>query len=82
MPSHHFVDSETYRYLPRDELRAWAQDAGVLDPDRQVATYCGRGLGATMTAFGLVLAGRDDVAVYDGSLQEWTADPQRPVETG
>jgi len=82
MPSHSFVDSETHRYLSRDEVRALAEDAGALDPDLTVATYCGRGLGATMTAFGLALAGRDDVAVYDGSLQEWTADPERPVETG
>lgn len=82
MPSHDFVDPDTRRYLPPEELRALAQDAGALDSDRQVATYCGRGLGATMTAFGLTLAGRDDVAVYDGSLQEWTADPERPVEKG
>jgi thiosulfate/3-mercaptopyruvate sulfurtransferase len=41
--------------------------------------YCGGGISATLLALGLVRAGRDDVKIYDGSLEEWTADPARPV---
>jgi len=29
----------------------------------------------------LTIAGHDNVAVYDGSLTEWTADPNMPMET-
>jgi thiosulfate/3-mercaptopyruvate sulfurtransferase len=28
----------------------------------------------------LTLVGRDQVAIYDGSLEEWTADPALPLE--
>jgi len=26
------------------------------------------------------VAGREDVAIYDGSLEEWSADPSLPLE--
>ncbi len=55
---------------------------GALDDDRQVITYCGGGIAATYSAFSLARLGRDDVAVYDGSMTEWAADPDLPLETG
>jgi thiosulfate/3-mercaptopyruvate sulfurtransferase len=81
VPTQTLVDRETSRYLPPDRLRERFADAGVIDADR-IVTYCGAGIAATMDAFGLALAGREDVAVYDGSLGEWTADADRQVETG
>ena len=39
-------------------------------------------VGDSVQQSGLALAGRKDVALYDGSMQEWTHDPKRPVETG
>jgi thiosulfate/3-mercaptopyruvate sulfurtransferase len=27
------------------------------------------------------ILGRDEVALYDGSMTEWTQDPERPVAT-
>ena len=47
-----------------------------------MTTYCSHGFAATVVAFALSLLGQDDVAVYDGSLAEWAADPARPLETG
>lgn len=32
-------------------------------------------------ALALVMLGCDNVALYDGSLAEWTADPALPMET-
>ncbi|MGY1823290.1 sulfurtransferase [Geodermatophilus sp. SYSU D00079] len=55
---------------------------GALDRDKQVITYCGGGIAATYSAFNLARLGRDDVAVYDGSMTEWAANPELPLETG
>jgi thiosulfate/3-mercaptopyruvate sulfurtransferase len=50
-------------------------------PGRKV-TYCGGGIAATGDALALRLIGETDVAIYDGSLREWTSDPSLPVEVG
>jgi thiosulfate/3-mercaptopyruvate sulfurtransferase len=50
-------------------------------PGRKV-TYCGAGIADTSDALALTLLGESDVAVYDGSLQEWTNDPELPMEVG
>lgn len=65
-----------------EEVRTDFEEAGALAPDRQAITYCGGGIAATLEAFQLARLGRDDVAVYDGSLSEWAADPSLPMETG
>ena len=52
------------------------------DPKRRIITYCGGGIAATLTAFALTRLGHEKVAVYDGSLSEWSADPSAPMETG
>lgn len=44
--------------------------------------YCGGGISAAATAFALALLGRHDVTLYDGSLQQWSADPALPMTTG
>ena len=75
------VDPVTKTYLPEAELRERFAQAGALEAER-VITYCGAGIAASSDAFALVLLGVPDVAVYDGSLAEWTADPALPMETG
>ncbi|MGJ3561308.1 rhodanese-like domain-containing protein [Streptomyces sp. INA 01156] len=52
-----------------------------MDESKKVITYCGSGIAATGLAFQLALLGRPDVAIYDGSLTEWAADPALPLET-
>jgi thiosulfate/3-mercaptopyruvate sulfurtransferase len=73
------VDPVTKEYKPLEELRAMFAAAGALDGARAI-TYCGGGIAATSDAFVLALLGVGDVAVYDGSLAEWTADPELPME--
>ncbi|WP_435747579.1 sulfurtransferase [Nocardioides sp. SYSU DS0663] len=68
------------RLRPLEELRELFESAGALDPGRRPVTYCGGGIAATAAAFALVRLGREDVAVYDGSMNAWTADPSRPLE--
>jgi thiosulfate/3-mercaptopyruvate sulfurtransferase len=75
------LDPETNRFLPEEELRRRFEAAGVLG-ERPIVTYCGGAIAASFDALALALIGRDDVAVYDGSLVEWAEDPERPLETG
>ncbi len=67
-------------FLPAAQLRAALDAVGALAAPR-VLCYCGGGIAATLDAMALTLAGHANVAVYDGSLQEWAADPALPMDT-
>ena len=69
---------ESGRYRPDDEL------AAVFTGDRTARsiTYCGGGVAASSNAFVMTRLGFTDVAVYMGSLAEWTADPANPLVVG
>ncbi|QTX04053.1 sulfurtransferase [Agromyces archimandritae] len=67
------IDRQTGLHRPAAEL------AELRPADERVVVYCGSGIAAAGTAFALELAGHRGVAVYDGSLNEWLADPARPV---
>jgi|SoiMethySBSTD1v2_1073268.scaffolds.fasta_scaffold00882_9 thiosulfate/3-mercaptopyruvate sulfurtransferase len=64
-----------------DDLRLHFATTGVLNTARAV-TYCGGGIAATLNAFAIVLLGHPSVAVYDGGLDEWSREPELPMETG
>lgn len=66
---------ESGRYRPHDEL------AGMFPGNRETRaiTYCGAGVAASSDAFIMTRLGFRDVAVYMGSLQEWSADPANPL---
>lgn len=81
VPAGSLVDPSTGAYLPLPLLREKFRTAGALDRDR-VVTYCGGGIAATSAAFTLVRLGVPEVAVYDGSLVEWSGDHALPMETG
>jgi thiosulfate/3-mercaptopyruvate sulfurtransferase len=65
-------------FKSKDEIRAILEAAGVLGRPR-IISYCGGGIAASGTTFALHLIGRDDAALYDGSLTDWAADPDRPM---
>ena len=52
-------------------------------PPGRVVSYCNTGHLASTNWFVLSeVLGRPDVGLYDGSMSEWTQDPNRPVATG
>lgn len=52
-------------------------------PQGPVISYCNTGHSAAANWFVLSeVLGRDEVALYDGSMTDWTQDPERPVATG
>ncbi|MDH5613254.1 MAG: sulfurtransferase [Gammaproteobacteria bacterium] len=54
----------------------------AFDHNARIITYCGGGIVASTDAFVLTRLGFNNVAVYMASLEEWTADPNNPMETG
>lgn len=51
-------------------------------PDGPLVLYCGGGVNATGVALALEARGHTALTVYDGSLNEWKADPALPLATG
>jgi thiosulfate/3-mercaptopyruvate sulfurtransferase len=81
--------------VSRDYAEAFDATAGGLRPAPELArlyavvpkgpavSYCNTGHTAALNWFVLSeVLGRDEVALYDGSMTAWTEDPERPVATG
>jgi len=84
VPYSRLVDASTGRFLPASELSRAFAEAGVdvQRLPREVVVYCNGGVTCTVPLHALRLLGRDDVAVVDGSWNEWGNDPRRPIRSG
>jgi thiosulfate/3-mercaptopyruvate sulfurtransferase len=70
--NHSFDDLlEDSAFLANDELALRLLDKA---PGERIITYCGGGIAATVNAVAYLLAGNENVAVYDGSLFEWMGE--------
>ncbi|MBD1552594.1 sulfurtransferase [Pseudomonas typographi] len=78
MPHGALIDPGSHQLLPVAALQA---RFAALNPGTPIITYCGSGITAAGTALALAVAGWHNVAVYDGSMAEWTADPGLPLTT-
>lgn len=81
LPFNALTDPQSGELVPEAEIRKAFVAAG-LDFSKPVVASCGSGVTAAALAFGLHLAGKDDVAVYDGAWSEWGQPGDTPVETG
>ncbi|HZU81551.1 MAG TPA: sulfurtransferase [Polyangiaceae bacterium] len=84
VPYARLVDPATARFLPTEQLVKVFEEAGVdvRRLPREIVVYCNGGVSCTVPLAALRMFGRDDVAVYDGSWNEWGNDPERPIERG
>ncbi|MGE4527417.1 MAG: sulfurtransferase [Rhodospirillaceae bacterium] len=64
-----------------EEIRAIFAAAGAPLDSTPLVAMCGTGVTACVVAFAAFLAGKTDVAVYDGSWEEW-GNSDVPVATG
>jgi thiosulfate/3-mercaptopyruvate sulfurtransferase len=78
VPAAFLVDREHNTVLDPERLRARFEPA--LGAPR-IITYCAGGIAAAASAVALTLLGERSVAIYDGSLNEWAADPEAPLVT-
>jgi thiosulfate/3-mercaptopyruvate sulfurtransferase len=84
VPYTRLVDPTTGRFLAPGELGRVFREAGVdvSALPREVIVYCNGGVSCTVPLNALRLLGRDEVAVYDGSWNEWGDDASRPIKRG
>ena len=80
LPARQLLD-EQGRYLENEPLKK-AIGLELLTSDEPLVLYCGGGISAAAVALALAKVGRDNVLLYDGSLQEWAADSELPMTTG
>lgn len=74
-----FADPATGKLYGSNDLAMKFIDANALSPDQEVILYCGFGVGAAWDFMILKSLGQDNLALYDGSLDEWTQDPSCPL---
>ena len=77
-PFGQLLDRGTNTFRTTEALRATL--APLLDAARIVG-YCAGGIASSSEALALTLLGHRNVAIYDGSLNEWAADAEAPLVT-
>lgn len=81
LPFNALTKPDTGEILDVAKIRKAFETAG-LDLERPVIASCGSGVTAAALAFALHLAGKNDVAIYDGAWTEWGRPGDTPVDTG
>lgn len=75
------VKEGTAQFVDRERVLELVDVAGIRT-DERILTFCNTGHWAATAWFALSeVAGYEDVAMYDGSMTEWTQDESRPLAT-
>jgi thiosulfate/3-mercaptopyruvate sulfurtransferase len=77
--AHCLVDPDDNTFLPVEQLEAQFAKVGV-NKNQRIITYCGGGIAGSCDAFILLILGYNNVALYDGSMEEWSRHPELPIE--
>ncbi len=68
-------------FLPAQALADRYRALGALQAE-QIVCYCGSGVTACHDVLALVIAGREDALLYEGSWSDWAADAALPAAVG
>ncbi|NLV40587.1 MAG: sulfurtransferase [Candidatus Hydrogenedentes bacterium] len=79
-PASRILDETTLLFKSKEEVKA-ALAVGDGDPAARVVVYCNSGNEAALGYFGHRLAGYENVALYDGSMAEWSRNPGLALTT-
>jgi len=66
-------------FLPDDKLALRLKE---VSRHKRIITYCGGGIAAAVNAVAHLMTGHENVAVYDGSLNEWLGEGLPTIGTG
>jgi thiosulfate/3-mercaptopyruvate sulfurtransferase len=77
IPAFEVLDPATGDFASAAAIRAALAD---IDLDQPVITYCGGGIAAAVTLFGMRVAGYEKLRLYDNSLLEWSTEPDLPMK--
>jgi thiosulfate/3-mercaptopyruvate sulfurtransferase len=62
---------EMVSFVSTDKIAARLQEEAQHE---RIITYCGGGIAATVNAMAHLIAGNENVSVYDGSMSEWVGE--------
>jgi thiosulfate/3-mercaptopyruvate sulfurtransferase len=79
VPSRSLVDPDENTFFSVEQLEALFAKTGISKHQR-IITYCGGGIAGSCGAFILLMLGYNNVALYDGSMEEWSRHPELPIE--
>lgn len=74
-------DSEIPRFRSKEDVLDICREVNI-SPSSKVYVYCFKGARAANTMVAMREAGFEDVHLYFGSWNEWSRDPNLPIETG
>lgn len=79
VPGTGFLTEPDRTFRPAAELQTILKKYGIAE-DTRLITYCNSGASASIGYFVCRLTGHDNVAVYDGSMVEWSIRKRKQVE--
>jgi thiosulfate/3-mercaptopyruvate sulfurtransferase len=80
IPYVNLIDDSANVFRPDSSLRA--SFSAAPSGQERLILYCGGGITAAGSALALTMLGVSNIAVYDGSLNEWSADAALPLFVG